>query len=152
MSAKDKSALMRILRHTPEFKPHEVAVAEEVIDDYLHDPQGTGYHALVADGGRQVAGYICYGPTPCTVGTWDIYWMVVAGEKRGQGIGGALTREAEEAIRQAHGRLILVETSSSPIYENTRNFYLSQGYEFIGRIPDFYAPGDDLLIMQKRLD
>jgi ribosomal protein S18 acetylase RimI-like enzyme len=151
MSAKDKPALMRILRHTPEFKPYEVAVAEEVIDGYLQDPRGTGYHALVADGGSEVAGYICYGQTPCTVGTWDIYWVAVAGDKRGQGIGGALTKKAEDAIREAQGRLILAETSSSPTYENTRRFYLGQGYEPVARIPDFYAPGDDLLIMQKRL-
>jgi ribosomal protein S18 acetylase RimI-like enzyme len=151
MSARDKPALMQILRHTPEFKPYEVEVAEEVIDGYLQDPKGTGYHALVADVGTQLAGYICYGQTPCTVGTWDIYWVAVAGDKRGQGIGAALTKKAEEDIRKAQGRLILIETSSSPIYENTRRFYRDQGYEFVARIPDFYAPDDDLIIMQKRL-
>ena len=151
MSAGDKPALMQILRHTPEFKPYEVVVAEEVIDGYLQDPRGTGYHTLIADDGSQVGGYICYGETPCTVGTWDIYWVAVAGDKRGRGIGGALTQAAEEDIRQARGRLILIETSSTPIYDNTRRFYLGQGYTLVSRIPDFYAPGDDLLIMQKRL-
>jgi ribosomal protein S18 acetylase RimI-like enzyme len=152
MSAADKPALMQILQHTPEFKPHEVVVAEEVIDAYLADPDGSGYHTLTAYTEGQLAGYICYGPTPCTVGTWDVYWVAVAGDRRGQGIGGALTKKAEDAIRQAQGRMILVETSSSPVYENTRRFYLGQGYELIARVPDFYAPGDDLLVMQKRLD
>jgi ribosomal protein S18 acetylase RimI-like enzyme len=152
MSAADKPALMQILQHTPEFKPHEVVVAEEVIDAYLADPDGSGYHTLTAYTKGQLAGYICYGQTPCTVGTWDIYWVAVAGDRRGQGIGGALTKKAEDAIRQAQGRMILVETSSSPVYENTRRFYLGQGYELIARVPDFYAPGDDLLVMQKRLD
>ena len=151
MSAKDKPALIQILRHTSEFKPYEVEVAEEVIDGYLQDPKGTGYHALVADVGSEVAGYICYGQTPCTFGTWDIYWVAVTGGKRGRGIGAALAKKAEDAIRKAQGRLILIETSSSPIYEKTRRFYRNQGYESIARIPDFYAPGDDLLIMQKRL-
>jgi ribosomal protein S18 acetylase RimI-like enzyme len=151
MSIEDKPALMQILRHTPEFKPYEVEVAEEVIDSYLHDPESSGYHALVADSGSEVAGYICYGQTPCTTGTWDIYWVAVAGDKRGQGIGSALTKTAEDAIGKAQGRLILIETSSSTVYENTRRFYLGQGYELVARIPDFYAPGDDLLIMQKRL-
>ncbi len=151
MSAEDKPALVQILRHTPEFKPYEVEVAEEVIDGYLRDPKGTGYHALVADSGSEVAGYICYGQTPCTAGTWDIYWVAVDGDKRGQGIGGALTKAAEDAIGKLRGRLILIETSTSPIYENTRRFYLGQGYEIVARIPDFYSPGDDLLIMQKRL-
>jgi ribosomal protein S18 acetylase RimI-like enzyme len=152
MSAADKPALMRILRHTPEFKHYEVAVAEEVINSYLQDPGGSGYHALVAVNGKQISGFICYGPTPCTVGTWDIYWVAVAGEQRGRGIGGTLTEKAESAIRQESGRLILIETSSSPEYDGARRFYLGRGYENVARIPDFYAPGDDLLIMQKRLD
>ena len=151
MSAADKPALMQILQHTPEFKPYEVVVAEEVIDGYLQDPEGTGYHALVAEAEAELAGYICYGQTPCTVGTWDIYWVAVSGDKRGRGIGGALTEKAEGAIRQARGRLILIETSSAPAYENTRRFYLGRGYATVARIPDFYAPGDDLIIMQKRM-
>ena len=151
MSAADRPAVMQILRHTPEFKPYEVAVAEEVIDGYLQDPQGTGYHALVADEDSRVIGYICYGQTPCTVGTWDIYWIAVSGDARGKGTGGALTKAAEEDIRREQGRLILIETSSQPVYENTRRFYLGQKYEPVARIPDFYSPGDDLLIMQKRL-
>jgi ribosomal protein S18 acetylase RimI-like enzyme len=142
---------MQILRSTPEFKSYEVAVAEEVIDCYLSDPRGSGYTVMVAGDGAGIAGYICYGPTPCTDGTWDIYWEAVGGEKRGRGIGTALTEAAEAAIRKARGRMIIIETSSTPLYENTRRFYLKQGYEIVGRIPDFYAPGDDRLILQKRL-
>jgi ribosomal protein S18 acetylase RimI-like enzyme len=152
MSPRDKPALMQILRHTPEFKPYEVDVAEEVIDGYLQDQQGTGYHALVADDASSITGYVMYGQTPCTVGTWDIYWIAVSGEARGKGIGKALTKAAEEEIKRLEGRLIIIETSSQPLYENTRRFYLGQQYGQVARIPDFYAPGDDLLIMQKRLD
>jgi len=151
MLPKDKPALMKILRNTPEFNASDVAVAEEVIDSYLHDIKGSGYHVLVAESDATVAGYICYGPTPLTDGTWDMYWQAVAREKRGQGIGSALMKSAEVAIRQAQGRLAIIETSGTPAYENTVRFHLGQGYEIICRIPDFYAPGDDKLILQKRL-
>ncbi|HTY82401.1 MAG TPA: GNAT family N-acetyltransferase [Dehalococcoidales bacterium] len=143
---------MQILRNTPEFKDYEVVVAEEVIDGYLDDQQGTGYYALIAEDDSQLAGYVMYGQTPVTIGTWDIYWIAVSGEVRGKGIGKALTKEAEADIKKMGGRLILIETSSQPLYENTRRFYLGQKYEQVARIPDFYAPGDDLLIMQKRLN
>lgn len=142
---------MGILRNTPEFKPSEVAVAEEVIDSYLCDPQESGYNTLVAEADSIVAGYICYGPTPLTEGTWDIYWMAVTRDKQGQGIGSALIAFAEEQIKKAQGRLAIIETSSKPEYEKTRRFDLSHGYEVICRIPDFYAPSDDKLILQKRL-
>jgi ribosomal protein S18 acetylase RimI-like enzyme len=142
---------MQILRNTPEFKPHEVAVAEEVIDAYLNDPQESGYFTLVAVDNGEIAGYICYGETPCTLGTWDIYWVAVDREKRGRGIGKVLSETAEAAIKKVGGRLAIIETSSTPLYDNTRNFYLRRGYETIARIPDFYMTGDVKLIMVKKL-
>ncbi|MCJ7669347.1 MAG: GNAT family N-acetyltransferase [Dehalococcoidia bacterium] len=128
-----------------------MVVAEELIDSYLEDPSSSGYHILVAEVDSTVTGYICYGPTPLTEGTWDLYWMAVSREKQGQGIGSALMKSAEKEIVRAKGRLAIIETSSTPAYEKTRHFHLSQGYEIVARIPDFYAPGDDKLILQKRL-
>ncbi len=151
MTYDDKPDVMRILRATPEFKPSEVIVAEELIDSYLCDSFQSGYHVLVAEADQFVVGYICYGPTPLTEGTWDIYWMAVTREKQGQGIGGALVAFAEEQIRGKEGRLVIIETSSTPAYEMTRRFHLGNGYEVIACIPDFYAPSDDKLILQKRL-
>jgi len=128
-----------------------VVVAEEVIDSYLKDPSGSGYHIIVAEENATLAGYICYGPTPLTEGTWDMYWEAVAREKRGHGIGKALMDSAEQEIIKAMGRLAMIETSSTPEYEATMRFHLHNGYEVVARIPDFYSPGDDMLILQKRL-
>ena len=152
MRPEDKSSLMNLLHSTPEFKSFEVKVAEEVIDAYLKDPSDSGYTIIVAEGNPGgIDGYICFGPTPCTDGTWDFYWEAVRREKRGKGIGSALSKAAEAAVRKARGRLILIETSSTPGYENTRRFHINHGYEVVGRIPDFYSPGDDRLTLQKRL-
>ncbi|MGD9143773.1 MAG: GNAT family N-acetyltransferase, partial [Dehalococcoidia bacterium] len=63
---------------------------------------------------------------------------------------GILLKAAEEAIKTARGRLILIETSSTPAYEKTRSFYGRHGYEEIARVPDFYETGDNKLIFQKR--
>lgn len=147
----DKPAIMQILRETPEFLPEEVPVAEEVCDAYLADPSASGYHVFVAEVSSGVAGYICYGPTPLTTGTWDIYWIAVSPDKKGRGIGGAMMAHAESSIREASGRLILIETSAKPSYESTRAFHRARGFEPVCCIPDFYAPGDDKIIMQKRL-
>ena len=151
MLKKDRPALMEILRNTPEFKPSEVEVAEEVIDSYLNDPVNSGYSILVAGDVSTIVGYICYGPTPLTEGTWDLYWEAVLREKQGQGIGSTLMKAAEERIRKANGRLALIETSSKPEYEKTRRFHLKNGYCEVARIPDFYSPGDDKVVLQKLL-
>jgi len=150
MVAGEKPALLRILHSTPEFKPFEVAVAEEVIDSYLND-LGAGYFTLIAEDDGEIAGYICYGETPCTVGTWDIYWVAVDPRKRRHGIGKILSEAAENAIKKTGGRLAVIETSSTPLYENTRHFYLGRGYETVARIPDVYMPGADKLSLVKKL-
>jgi GNAT superfamily N-acetyltransferase len=141
---------MEILRRTPEFKPSEVSVAEEVIDSYLHNPDS--YNIFTAGAYTDIAGFICYGLTPLTEATWDIYWLVVSPDKRGQGAGSALMTFAEEKIKKGGGRLVIIETSAKPGYEKTRHFYLKHEYEIVCRIADFYAPDDDKIILQKRIN
>jgi ribosomal protein S18 acetylase RimI-like enzyme len=150
MTSKDKSAVMRLLQNTPEFTPAEVVLADEVISDYLFNPSESGYFILVAQIDSSVAGYVCYGPTPITEGTWDIYWIAVDRNIQGKGIGKELMAAAEEKIRQAKGRLIVLETSSKPGYEKTNSFYLRIGYKEACRIIDFYAVGDDQITYEKR--
>ena len=149
MTYADKPDVMAILRNTPEFEPEEVPVAEEVIDSYLVSP-GEGYQCLAAAEDGTVIGYICFGSTPLTIATWDIYWMAVAWGNRGRGIGRMLLAEAENAIKQARGHLVLIETSSKPNYLPTRRFYRKNGYRQAGRIEDFYAPGDHRITFEKR--
>jgi GNAT superfamily N-acetyltransferase len=151
MLKRDKPALMALLRGLPEFKPAEVVVAEEVIDSYLADPAGSGYNTLVAQDDTAITGYISYGPAPLTEGTWDIYWIAVAAEEHGKGVGGVLLAYVEAKIKEAGGRLIIIETSSQAGYEKTSRFYAKHGYQAMARLPDFYAPGDDKIILQKRL-
>jgi GNAT superfamily N-acetyltransferase len=151
ITAGDKPAVMGILHNTPEFLPHEITVAEELIDCYLDDPPSSGYHIYVAEVSGSIGGYICYGLTPLTDGTWDIFWIVVAHEKQGHGIGHILMKHAEDDIKRMGGRLVIVETSGKPEYNKTRWFYDTLNYQNICQIPDFYAPGDDLVIFIKRL-
>ncbi len=147
--SEDKPAIMEIMKKTPEFLPVEVDVAKEVLD--LHSNGGTqsGYHVIVAELGGRIVGWACYGPTPMTESTWDVYWMATDPEMKNRGIGSALLALTEEKIRQAGGRLAVIETSSKPIYENTRAFYVSRGWHTNNRIPDYYAMGDDLVIYTK---
>lgn len=149
MTGQDRPAIVAILEATSEFNPVEVSVAVEVIDSYLSDPDGSGYHVLIAELDSLIVGYVCYGPTPLTSGTWDMYWLAVSPEFKQRDVGSTLLKVAESKIEAQGGRLVLIETSSKPEYEITRRFHLSQGYTEIGRIPDFYAPGDDKVIYRK---
>ena len=151
MQSPDKPEVMRILQNTPEFLPFEVVVAEELIDAYLESSEASGYYLDVAETGGIIAGYVCYGSNILTQNTWDIYWIAVDHSKQGQGVGSALMKATETKIKSMSGRLVVVETSSKPNYNKTRQFYAGQGYTEVARIPEFYAIGDDEVIFIKRL-
>lgn len=146
--ASDRAPLEAILRATNVFGEHEIEIALELIDA---DPK-SGYQFLVADVGGQVAGYACFGATPCTVGTWDLYWIAVDPRLHGAGVGRALMRATEAAIRARGGRLIVIETASKPSYDPTRAFYAKYGATEAARVKDFYAVGDDKVVFTLALD
>ena len=150
MVRKDKRAIILILKNTPEFTPAEVLLADEVIDSYLFNPSESGYYILVAEQDSRIAGYVCYGPTPITEGTWDVYWIAVDHTIQGKGVGKLLMEAAEGKIRERKGRLVIVETSSKPGYEKTNAFYQRRGYVEACRIKDFYLVGDDKITYEKR--
>jgi len=150
MSAEDKPAIMNLLGNTPEFNDLDRLVAEEVIDAYLCSPSGEEYHALVAELDSQIAGYVCYGHNSMTVSTWDVYWIAVAHNIQGRGIGHELMRVTENNIQKAGGKLIVLETSGTPLYDKTNRFYIKLNYTLVARIADFYGPGDDQILYTKR--
>lgn len=150
MIAADKPAVLNILKNTPQFLPEEIVVAEEVLDCYLDDPLA-GYFTMVAESEGQVTGYIEFGETPLTEGTWDIYWIAVSAGQKRKGIGAAMVAAVEKVIAQKRGRMVMAETSSKSNYAGTHRFYIAQGYRLAAQIPDYYAPGDDIMFFQKLL-
>lgn len=133
------------------FRSDELEVALEVFDASCVAP-GQDYHGLGAfDPSGGLAGFVLYGPTPCTLGTWDVYWIVVRPDAQGCGVGRGLLTRVESEMRRLDGRLAVIETSSREDYSSTRNFYLSCGYREVARIPEFYDRGDDRITYAKRL-
>jgi hypothetical protein len=58
----------------------------------------------------------------------------------------------EDCIRQNHGRLLVIETSSKSTYANTQRFYLKCGCKLGEAIKDFYREGEDRLTFVKYLN
>src|SRR5438477_4141050 len=99
----------------------------------------------------EVLGYVCFGPTPLTESTYDLYWIAVDKSKHRGGVGKRLLKFAEEEIVRRGGKMLLVETSSQETYGGTIQFYEKTGYELVGKIKEYYKPGDDKLIFMKKL-
>jgi len=149
---KDRARLLSMLIKTRSFTSPEIDVAMELIDLVLKDRIQKDYtiHCIVDDQ-DQAIGYICYGPTPMTQGTFDLYWIAVDSDFQKQGVGSKLLVFLEEAVRTRGGRIILADTSTIPHYEKTQKFYLKNGFIEAARISDYYHPGNDRITFYKRL-
>ncbi|MET0343269.1 MAG: N-acetyltransferase [Polyangiales bacterium] len=150
--AEDRAPLAALLGRIAQFAPGEVEVALELIDASISDPDATGYATRVALVDREVAGYVCFGPTPMTAATWDLYWIAVDPARQGRGIGRALYAAFAAHLGERGGRNIRIETSSKEDYAATGGFYERLGFRIDGRLRDFYAEGDDLLVFYRTLE
>jgi GNAT superfamily N-acetyltransferase len=151
LNNQDRHGLEKMLSTIPAFDDDDQAVALELVDIALDDPAQTDYLFLLAvDAADQPIGYACYGPTPLTEGTFDLYWIAVTADLAGKGIGTSLLQAVEEDIQRRNGRMLIIETSSSDGYEKTRQFYLKNGYPLVETIQDFYRPGEDRVTFIKR--
>ena len=148
----DRAGLKALLNAQEHFKSEEIKVALELIDIVLTHPGQEDYIIHIAEGpAEETLGYICYGKAPLTDAVYDIYWIVVHPASWNQGLGSFLLRQTEEDLRHRRARLLLIETSSNPSYENPRTFYRKHGYQEQARILDYYSVGDHKLIFGKTL-
>lgn len=144
--AADRIGVETITMSAGLFRDDEIPVALEVFDAAVAGSPDYTTVGVEVDG--RLAGWICWGATPCTVATWDLYWMAVDPVLHGLGLGTLLVEEMERRLA-GKARLIVVETAGRADYAPTRAFYEARGYRAVGLIPDFYAPGDDQVTFVK---
>jgi ribosomal protein S18 acetylase RimI-like enzyme len=149
VAAGDRDALVQLLGDTPEFNEDERVVALELIDAAI--AKSDDYCVLIAESDGRLDGYVCYGRTPMTEGTYDLYWIATAAHARRTGAGLALVAALEERLQAIHARLIRLETSSRPEYAPTRRFYEKAGFVMSAKLRDFYTRGDHLLVYLRTL-
>ncbi len=147
----DRDPILTFLKATGFFHDGEIEIAREVLDEAIKQGPKGHYQSFTLLSGGTPAGWLCLGPTPCTIGTYDIYWIGVSPVHQGKGFGRALLEHAEKVIAQCKGRLVVIETSGRPLYDSTRGFYLATGYHEAARVPDFYGPEDPRVIYTKSL-
>ena len=147
----DTPALVAMARGTAAFKPIEIQALEEVLDDYHAQNAAVGHRAVALEADGIVVGFAYFAAAAMTDRTWSLWWIVVDRAVQARGIGGKLLQYVEAAVRSAEGRQLVIETSSQPKYELTRQFYLKYGYTQIAAVANYYADGDDMLFFAKRM-
>lgn len=147
----DQPRIHAILAATGVFTAEEIACADELVAEAVHQPEKGDYLVYVLEDDGEVQGYVCFGATPLTDGTYDLYWIAVDPARHGRKYGQRLVAFVEDHLRAHAGRLLLIETSSKDDYGATQAFYLRCGYAELARIPAFYRPGDDKIVYGKYL-
>jgi len=165
LDARHRRPIEEIVRATAVFNQDEVGVALELFDEAMSAARddarpesstpdskpNADYEFIGAFDGDTLVGYACYGATPSTDRTYDLYWIAVHPDAQRSGTGGTLMAEVERRLDARRARSMVVETSSREDYARTRSFYHNLGYAEAARLRDFYAPGDDRVILSKRL-
>jgi len=150
MLAPDRPGIAAIVEGVGNFNRPEIACALELVDLALGDSKD--YRVLVAqDFEEGIVAYACWGPTPLTRGTYDLYWIATRPDAQGRGCARALLERIETLVREEEGRLLVAETSSRESYADTVRFYRRRGFEEASRIRDFYDVGDDRILFLKYL-
>ena len=147
----DRKRVREIAVSSGFFSEAEIEVAVELVQERLNKGVESGYCFLFAEKDRNVAGYSCFGPIPCTAESYDIYWIAVQEELRGSGLGAEILKRVEERIKETGGKRVYVETSSRKQYRPTRSFYSRCGFRKEATLKDFYSAGDDKVIYLREL-
>lgn len=147
----DVSRVRSLVGSTGFFNAAEVELAADLVSDRLAKGIRSGYDFVLAEQGSSLVAFACFGPIYGTRNSFELYWIAVAPEEQGRGLGCEVYARAEAAMREAGARHVYADTSSSDRYAPTRGFYQRLGFVEQARLTDFYAPGDGKIIYVKPL-
>ena len=106
---------------------------------------------LTAHLGGQPVGF-CFAETEQLADrVWNMRALAVSPAVQGRGVGTALVAALEYLLRQDAQRMVLVDTSGSDAFAQTRKFYEQSTYAIEARIRDYWTEGDDKVIYRKTL-
>ena len=143
----DVPQLKTVIAEAELFPPE---MLEELMSDFFNETESTDIWLTVTAAGQPVAIAYC-APERMTNGTYNLYAIGTLLAWRGKGIGTILMEHIEDLLRKKGVRILLVETSGVPAFEQTRNFYRKCSYHHEATIREFYDAGDDKVIFWKAL-
>lgn len=155
LEQKDRPHLAELIHSIAAFSAVAKEIAIEIIDARLARPELDDYRFVLAwsieeRGPEQLAGFVCYGPTPMTQSTYDLYWLGTASSLRRLGVGRCLVAQMEKEIAKEGGTLVRAETASRN--RAAAGFYPGVGFVLAATLDSFYAPGNAMLLFTKRLN
>lgn len=153
LKSSDESLMQTLLHDIELFNQEEIDVVNELLGVYLHQEDKKDYQFFGHENEHgSLVSFICFGPTPMTKNTFDLYWIGTHPQLRGKGLAVKLIDHMKKTMITAQAKLIRVETSSKELYANTQAFYDRLNFIEAARIKDFYNDNDDLITYIMRVE
>ncbi|WP_158625884.1 GNAT family N-acetyltransferase [Arsenicitalea aurantiaca] len=147
--AGDVGAVRQLVEAAGVFSPEEAGVAASLVETTLSGAET--YRFVFAEVGDRLLGYACFDRIPLSAVSYDLYWIVVAPEARGTGLGRRLIAQVADRARAEGALQIFAETSMRADYGPARAFYERAGFTAAARFADFYARDEDKLVLRLEL-
>jgi GNAT superfamily N-acetyltransferase len=123
---------------------------DDMMNEYFTNPTTKDVWLTIESDSRPIAVLYC-APERLTEGTYNLYLIAVHKNHQGIGIGAQLMSYLEALLKANGERILLVETSGLPEFEQTRKFYKKCSYNREAVIRDFYQEGEDKVVFWKKL-
>jgi ribosomal protein S18 acetylase RimI-like enzyme len=112
---------------------------------FLHF-EGTSF---VAEDGDELVGFLCGFLSQTVDDEAYIHFVGVSPEYRGEGVGRALYEHFFDEVRDLGRRVVRCVTS--PVNRQSVAFHEALGFEVERVVPDYDGPGEDRVLLVKRL-
>ena len=146
---RDVETIRDILSSTGFFEaaPDEIDVAAELAEQALKEGNSPENYDFVflEDEGKTV-GYACFARVPCTLSSFEIYWIAIHNDCRGKGLGKRLINEVIRMVKNLGATKLVLQMAGRAQYLPTQKFYQACGFKEEARLKNYYAVGDDCLI------
>lgn len=145
----DLVAIKQILKSTGFFEqaPDEIDVALELAHLSLTEGNHVENYAFIfAEENQKTVAFCCFARIPCTISSFEIYWLGVDKQYQGKGVGKQLISHIIQELQKIGAKKIVLQTAGRDQYIPTQKFYTTVGFNLEARIKDYYAQGDDCLI------
>ena len=154
-SLPDLAGLTHVAESTGMFLGGELSAFSEEMRQHLSPgAQGRGTLLVAMDGdgeGAAIAGAAYFAPEVMAQGVMNLLFIGVLPAAQRRRIGSMLLNRFEEAARQGHARLAIIETASAEMFAPAWGLYRRHGYDEEARVRDYYDDNLDKLIFRKRL-
>jgi ribosomal protein S18 acetylase RimI-like enzyme len=141
-----------IVRSSGFFRDDEIAIAVELVQERLIKGKVSGYEFVFLEFEDKTVAYACFGAIPCSLVSYDLYWIATHNTFRGHGFGSMVICEVERIVKEQKGLYLYIETSLKELYTATQKFYKKHQYEQKAVFDDFYDIGDSKIVYAKKLN